>query len=294
MLRSCILSGAVALRFNIKDLLGITLVVALMFLVLRSRSQVLERQSQIAIQHAHSGMLQRNIDLQMSYLVDETPRSEYYQQIDGVYRSAIGVLGDLQEKHSQLQPKPGWISYRQFPVLRDSKGQTVWEYRIAVPSEYPVFLRSGVSASPAAEFRLDTEPWLAVGPLVDSAPHELMLSPGIHAVRVTFQRGQNDQSRCVVMIQVDGETIFDSKAKAPNLKISSLMNHSPHQQTDLRFDAPAEKYGRRTNFLVSFNMKGTEDPLEYGFWVWFSRTPIEGRFTGYLDQELPGSERAND
>jgi hypothetical protein len=278
------------MRFEIRDLLAATLVVALILLVVRSDSQVRERLLDIARGEKKVQLLESDLVREQASLENAPARFDYYREVAGIHEAALRAFSEIEAKSRILVPKQGWISFRRLPYLKETTDQTNWAYRISVPAEEPLYLRSAIapidSIPSQGRSMLDRQVWLKSGPLVDSAAHEFRLAPGIHDLIITADRGRSDAASAEFEIRLDGQSIFKSKTIEESHKIGSTMSNSPKEQFDFRFDKRSADHGRYTEFLVSVEIeehKTTEPklPIDFDFWVWLSGTPMPNSFTDY-------------
>jgi hypothetical protein len=278
------------LRFEIRDLLAATLIVAMILLVVRSDSQVRRRSLDIAGGEKVMQLLESEIAQEHASLENAAARFDYYREVADIHEAALGAFAEIEAKSRTLVPKPGWISCRRVPYLKENTDQTNWAYRISVPAEEPVYLRSAIapidSIPSKGRSELDRQPWLNSGPLVDSAAHEVRLAPGIHDLIITTHRGRSDAASAEFEIRLDGQSIFKSKTIEESFEIGSTMSTSPQEQYDFRFDKRSAESSRFTEFLVSVEIEepNTGVPkqrIDFDFWVWLSGTPMPKSFTKY-------------
>ena len=278
------------MRFEIRDLLAATLVVALILLVVRRDSQVKERLSDVAGGEKETQLLEVEIAQEQALLENAAARFDYYREIADIHEAALGAFAEIEAKSRIVVPKPGWISCRRLPYLKETADQTNWAYRISVPAEESVYLRSAIApldSIPSKDrLNLDQQTWLKSGPLVDSAAHEVRLAPGIHDLIITTHRGRSDSASAEFEIRLDGQLIFKSKTIEESRKIGSTMSNSPKQQYDFQFDKRSADIGRFTEFLISVEIEEpkTTEPkqqMDFDFWVWLSGTPMPKSFTEY-------------
>ncbi|OYP34125.1 hypothetical protein [Rhodopirellula sp. MGV] len=306
------------LKFGIRDLLGITFLVALAMLVIRGKQELQRSRAALLSAAQHLKLAKLDLDQATGLLADADGRMDYFHEVAEVHRNAVTAFEKIQSRYHEVVPKPDSIGLRLFPVLKEDPNSHVWSYRISVPEEPPVFLRTAVSVKDSfpreGRSDLDHQQWLDQSPF-DALPGEIQLSPGIHDIVLTQSNVRQESGFVTLSLKVDQQTCFKTTSTHSSYRFRSSSSTAPKQQYDLRLApannlAPANKRGRLSSTLVSTNLEtsGETDlvfPVDYTIWLWLSSTPMPETFAPFsvdqystdqdsVDQSAFGSESHDD
>ena len=274
------------MRFQIKDLLAATTIAALLLLLVREFAHVRQKHLEIAQGQERLAVAEQELAIATANLHGIDAKLDYFREVERIHEQALKSFEKIREEYSSVEATPGWVSYRIQPILKKPETEVI-QYRIVVPSEFPVFLRSAMAFEDAIPSRgesdLDRQQWLQQGPLDDPTPHGIRLDPGIHDLFISVNDGQKR-----VTIMLDWQTIFQAVATDSKYSLSRSSYSSPREQSNFRFDKLSTEFGRYTNQLVTARLgpKGDEplDQPEYRFYVWLSSTPQPELFPSYPSQ----------
>ncbi|MEM7560421.1 MAG: hypothetical protein AAF394_14970, partial [Planctomycetota bacterium] len=213
-------------------------------------------------------------------------------EVERIHASALKSYEKIREEYKSVEATPGWVSYRIQPILKVPEAEVV-QYRIVVPAEFPLFLRSAMAFAGAIPSRgesdLDRQQWLRQGPLDDPSPHGVLLTPGIHDLFISVNDGQQR-----ITIMLDWQTIFQTVTTDSTYSLARGSYTSPRKQSSFRFDKLSTKFGRFTNLLMTAKLKPrNEKPPsqpEFEFYVWLSSTPQPKLFPSYPPQDEISAE----
>ncbi|MCC9601938.1 hypothetical protein LOC67_15360 [Stieleria sp. JC731] len=226
------------MRFGIKDLLGITLLVALVLLLVRGNQQV--QQTTLKIVEVETRRENAEIDLERAKnnLTDIDAELDYFKEIARLHEDALPAFEKIKSKYNAIDPKPEWIGYRIQPVLIDQVGQMRWAFRISVPKEFPVFLRSAVvsldSLPSQTRTGLDSQSWIQDPSTSGFAPHEIQITPGIHEIAMTTTSGKTTTVAPTIEISLDGNRLMHATVQDPGYQFRSTMSTAPKEQRNFQ------------------------------------------------------------
>lgn len=276
------------MRFQIKDLLAATTIAALSLLLVRGFAQFRQKHLEIAQAQERLAVAEQELAVTKANLHGVDAKLDYFREVERIHEQALKSYEKIREEYKSMEATPGWGSLRIQPILKEADIDAV-QYRIVVPSEFPVFLRSAMAFAGSIQSRgrsdLDRQQWLQQGPLDDPMPHGIRLTLGIHDLIIAIKGGEKTGDSAGVTIKLDGQTLFQSVATDSRYSLSHRSNTAPREQHNFRFDKLSTEFGRFTNRLVTARLEPrSEEPPnqpEFEFYVWLSSTPQPELFPSY-------------
>lgn len=283
-----------ALRFGIQELLAFTILTALAFLAWSGRTEFGKKRDQLLRAEGDCQAIDLEIERSKGQLSSVEQEKDYYRQLNDVHQSAIESVPKLLDKYSEVREKPGWISYRSLLTLSESENQSNYGYRILVPKDTPVFLRTGFGREGVINIDkrhdLDRQVWQNRKPMVDSRPHEIKLAPGVHDVVFRSEKGLAETDVARFTLLIDGASVFSTVATDPNFRAGSATWSNPIVQHNFRLDKLTTKRGRYTNFLLILKVERSDKSQQFRFFTWLSSSPTtSSKFFPY-DEEVDENE----
>ena len=260
-----------------------TVVAALAALGIRSGGQVRSRTVAIAKAKAETQATYAQVELERRSLHEKQHKLDYFQQIAEVHGAAMTGFDDLNKRYGHVEPQPNKVSLRRLLVLKSGNHQSVWAYRIAVPKDYPVFLRSAVAVAESIEGRsrydLDNQSWLEGRLLQDPRKLQIGIEPGIHSLVIKSTRVSREPKRSTIQVILDDTVLLNTNTIDPAWRSGSSSSISPQTQYDFDFQR------RPSMRLVQMEFGKDKSEVDYDVWVWLSGSEAVDGFTEYRDQK---------
>ena len=257
------------MRFEIKDLLLFTLLAALAavgWLGYERKYNLRERIVQTEADLQNFETTKQNLE---NGLVDSTARLDFYAEVAKVHQVALEGFPEVQQRYGIVEPRLGKVSIRSVPTVSSARHQSPTHYRISIPEQTPVFLRSAVASAPNDLDRnkreLDAQEWLETSPLSVSAKSQIQIPPGIHDLHITISRHRNEASHAAITLELDGQVLAICEVASPKNVINSWSTVNSRVQSDIDLRG-------RTYFLADIEIDHKEDKQAvFEFWAWLSR-----------------------
>ena len=206
------------MRFGIRDLLVIALLVALCAFAIQSYRRAQELEVQIASAQFDFNTKTSKLMLMQLTTVNAPPLIDFATELGKTRQQAAQGFADVQERHGRIEPKPDTVSLRSVPEFSEHGFHYVSHYRINVPENKVVFLRSAfdqLDGSANSSTFLNQRPWLQNAPFTDSKPHQIRVEPGIHDITIRAKPTQ-ENGRAMIQLILDGRSI-SGNGKCPSL-----------------------------------------------------------------------------
>ena len=127
-------------------------------------------------------------------------RNDYADEVELAYRRTIDEFDRVRNRYGSVDPEAGKVIFRIVPALDERADVTVSRFRVSIPSEYPVFLRSRGSSGKYPIGDLDKQSPSSVADISGPQAWQMQLEPGIHDL--CFVKGKED-SNVWLEIQLD-------------------------------------------------------------------------------------------
>ena len=276
------------MRFEIKDLLLMTLIAAIAAVAWRSVQRSSELHEMISNTEVNRQTFKRQTRLIEANLVDSNTKLDYFAEVAKAYKPALEGFTDIQKRYGVVEPRSDKISIRSVPMIRDSLGQSYYHYRISVPDQPPVFLRSAISlkdtVSHSGRKKFDDQAWLKTSQMSESTKSQIQIQPGIHDLSIRLRTRKNELGNAAIELKLDGQLLVNCVATSPTRKMGSWSNSNPSVQQDFDFQ-------RGTKFLMSIDLDDDKDPdqRDLEFWIWLSGDE-SATFDDYPELKVGGSD----
>lgn len=202
-------------------------------------------------------------------LAHSTARLDFCAEIAKAHQPAVEGFADIQKRYGVVEPSPNGARIRSVPTLRESAHQNRTHYRISVPDQPAVFLRSAIATESAVSSRnrrkLDDQDWRQDSPMSSSPKSQIQIPPGIHDLHITVQQYRNQSGNAAIELKLDGQLLANCVSESPKRSIGSSSFSSPRKQYDVVFD-------RGTHFLMEIEINSEKVPNQHDFefWIWLS------------------------
>ena len=276
------------LRFEIKDLLLITLIAAIAAVAWRSSQRSSELQGMISNTKVNMQTFERQTLSIEASLVDSNTKLDFFAEVAKAYEPALEGFAGIQQRYGVVEPRADKVSIRSVPTIRESNREARYHYRISVPDQIPVFLRSAFTMKgtvPSSDrTKLDEQAWLKTSELSESTKSQMQIQPGIHDLHVRIQMFANELGNAAIELELDGQLLTSCVAKTQTRRIGSWSNSSLTSQYDFVFK-------RGTQYLMKIDVDEEEDPdqRDLEFWIWLSGDK-DVKFDDYPRLKVGGSD----
>ena len=292
------------LQFNIRDILLITFVAVLAVAAFVAHNKRKQLSIQINDVREDNKSLKSSVSAIESNLAlsKSDQKLDFIRQVQIATEPATAGFEKVRERYGKVEPESDKIVTRVVPEYHQTLETSITHWRISVPSEEPVYLRSGIGISaPYLSFlvkQLDTVDWLTNTPFLDSGPYQIQLEPGINDLRIL-----TTSSDLKVELQLGDQRLLVTKFDG---KHSDLNESTPSVRYPRAFSLAKIKGGlNRGNqdWWPNEDLKKicfSDTMTDYEFWIWLSSNPNVERFETFpaaavsVPQEQTTSEVTSD
>lgn len=267
----------------------ITLIAALAAVSWSSYKRLHYTQAKIASTQARANKLRSDTQVAEIHVSNATARQDYFAEVATVHEETMASFPKLSKRYGVVEPKHGKVSIRRVPAMKESKHQSPTHFRISVPEQFPVYLRSAVHRGPDADGsgmirrQLDTQDWLAVPPFNDASKSQIRLAPGIHDLVYKTNRSTTESGNETMEVVLDGKLLAKIILQNVSQSFASSSSISGHTQYDFDF-------ANGTQYLTRIDIDDANHAA-WRYWIWLSaEEDVEG-FQGYQPSR---SEVSND
>lgn len=277
------------MKFSIRELLAVTLLVVLGMLVWRASRDARRDESRLTRLRSEIEALEAQLRLDDPTLHQVIlNRRDEFMSLRSTRQRAVEHFELLRAKYSTMQqPEPGVLAIRGVPSLAAGSGRSPTTFGLWLPAEREVWLQFGVHQEKHGSRRFQTpeerKGLLTDSPFDHSGPFERRLPPGRHTLSITT--GPAGDEGMPVVIQWDGDELLRSTFVTDDMSGGSGSWISGRSQ--LEFGRDEAMPWLMTQHFDPSHEPGNPPPATYGFSVWLS-----DESSGFAD--FPGEARADD
>ena len=207
------------MRFSIRSLLALTLLVALAALAWKNLVELRRMEAQIEVVRASSQAAQDRIEVQF-YSPGYQQRKLEQDDIAAMALKASRQFRQLEEKYGTLESvDENTFSFRTLPSLQISEGQDV-KLRLFIPAHRPVWLKCVVTANETARRAPGDDQLLRTSPFTKTGPFEWRLPLGMHDLTISYRHAVD--GKMPFKLQLDHDVLLETEYVDPDVRHASL------------------------------------------------------------------------
>ena len=251
------------MRFSIGDMLITTLVVALTVLAFLKNSETQGLIAKVNDARENVTSLKKSVRFSEMRLSQYGPKMDYIRQLQLAVEPAIANFETVRDRYGKVEPEPKKVVVRSVPEYKKNNDQTyVGHWRISVPSEQPVYLRSGIRTkdNDGSDFNLDNCQWLKDSAFLDTNAYEIQLEPGINDFWMFTTKSD---ASVELRLQLGDQQLLSTEFTG---NTNGRSWSGPSGRTPFSFSL-----AKRNTSLMEFSFYS--DSPRYNFWIWFSSNP---------------------
>ncbi|TWU06461.1 hypothetical protein [Stieleria varia] len=259
------------MKFSIRMLLAVTLLIALVIVLVRAYSSLAYEDAKLQQTIAQTETLKARLSVySLSFEQVQQYQADELKVASAIHDRAVSHFRDLQEQYRVIKPKDDdTFSCRLVPELdSDDPGYSRVTYRLHVPKNRKVWLKSCVTRPGVYGYHLrstkDFPEVLRVASISPAGPFETQLEPGFHTLTLRYSR--SDQADGLVSLLLDEAILYQASLSSESFRYSGASYTSPRTQYDLGKD-------QLLPWLVSLRLKKevpgqtSEDVESTHFWL---------------------------
>lgn len=267
------------MQFGIRDLLILTSVAALVAIAFLGHRKTNQLDAQLTETRSQFSADRSTVSLLEIYLDDFGPQMDYAKQFRLAAEPAIAEFDSLRQRYSDVEPVPGKVVVRSVPEYDREPNVSMHHWRLSIPTEYPVFLKSAIreNTRAAAASAVDDMAWLTVSQFTESGPFETRLDPGIVDLwLIHSDNGRKIELRLADKQLLQTEFIGESFGNS----WSGPSGRKPF----------ARSLTKRPQYLLKID----RGPSKLEFWIWLSGKPDAAGFKPYPESNVSQEDSRNE
>jgi hypothetical protein len=259
-----------SMRFALKDILLLTAAAALWATMIQSNMNLKRKRAELSSLRVEAETMKARLSAITQVQTEEIMQSrrDELDEYQKATQAALRGYENIREKYSQLQPVAGRVSFRVAPTLNSDI-----DFRLHIPSEFPVMLRGGIRLSSYESDNMDSANWPAIEGFQSVGPWQLQLQPGEQKIRFyTAKKNSRDH----MLIEHNGDLLYEI-ALLEHYRASGYSHPSGTDQIDIAQE-------RLPTILQAHvvNQNESGETPRYDLVLWLSSTP---------DIEIPDFKR---